>query len=312
MEARLGRSGTCPTTAILILVPVWCLLAQSAASYYKVGLEAYSKDDLSAAEGYLKKAREADPRLFPARFLLGATLVRMNRREEAIPELEAAHRLDPRHADVVKLLAVQYRESGLQVESLRLLQSFPEGLRDEEFYLLLIEANQDAGSVVEAEQLVRQAIRRYPKSPRVNAWMGFEMREAGRFTDAEPYLRKALQGDPELAAPYFLMGDVLLRQEKYREAIAWLRKALQMEPRDEEAAICLSRAMTGLGDLQGGLAELEREALLVPENAKLALEMSRVYARLGDSEQAHRQAQNAARWRLNESRIPESLRRGRQ
>ena len=293
-----------------MLVLVGCLLAQSATSYYKLGLEAYSKDDLSAAESYLKQARQADPRLFSARFLLGATLVRMNRRDEAIPELAAAHQLDPRHADVVKLLAIQYRESGLQMESLRLLQSFPEAARDEEFYLLLIEANQDTGSVDEAEQLVRQAIRRYPKSPRVNAWMGFEMREAGRFTDAQPYLRKAMQGDPELVAPYFLMGDVLLREEKYSEAIPWLRKVLQMEPRDEEAAIYLSRALAGLGDLAGALAELEREAGIVPENAKLALEMSRLYSRLGDKEKAHSQAENAARWRVTESRIPESLRHG--
>jgi tetratricopeptide (TPR) repeat protein len=293
-----------------MLVLVCCLLAQSATSYYKLGLEAYSKDDLSAAEGYLKQARQANPRLFSARFLLGATLVRMNRRDEAIAELEAAHQLDRRHVDVVKLLAIQYKESGLQIESLRLLQNFPEAARDEEFYLLLIEANQDTGSVAEAEQLVRRAIRRYPESPRVNAWMGFEMREAGQFTDAERYLRKALQGDPELAAPYFLMGDVLLREEKYREAIPWLRKVLEMEPRDEEAAIYLSRALAGLGDLEGALAELEREARVVPENAKVALEMSRLYARLGDTEKAHNQAENAARWRLTESRIPESLRHG--
>jgi protein O-GlcNAc transferase len=291
-----------------MLVLVCCLLAQSAASYYKLGLEAYSKDDLSAAEGYLKQARQADPRLFSARFLLGATLVRMNRRDEAIPELEAAHQIDPRHADVVKLLAIQYKESGRQIESLRLLQSFLEAARDEELYLLLIEANQDTGSVAEAEQLVRRAIRRYPKSPRVNAWMGFEMREAGRFADAQPYLRKALQSDPALLAPYFLMGDVLLREEKYREAIPWLRKVLQMQPNDEEAAICLSRALAGLGDLRGAMAELEREARIVPENAKLALEMARLYSRLGDTENAHSQAENAARWRLIESPIPESLR----
>src|SRR5260370_5046168 len=206
-----------------MLVLVCCLLAQSATSYYKLGLEAYSRDDLAAAEAYLKQARQADSRLFPARFLLGATLVRMNHRDEAIRELEAAHQLDPRHADVVKLLAIQYKESGLPNESLRLLQSFPPAARDEELYLLLIEGNQDAGSVDEAEQLVQQAIRRYPKSPRVNAWMGFEMREAGRFRDAQPYLRRALQADPELLAPYFLMGGALLPEQNHRAASPWPR-----------------------------------------------------------------------------------------
>ena len=73
-----------------MLFLVCCLLAQSAKSYYELGLEAYSRDDLSAAEAYLKQARQADSRLFPARFLLGATLVRMNHRDEALRELEAA------------------------------------------------------------------------------------------------------------------------------------------------------------------------------------------------------------------------------
>src|SRR5258708_34634760 len=135
-----------------MLVLVCCLLAQSATSYYKLGLEAYSRDDLTAAEAYLKQARRADSRLFPARFLLGATLVRMNRRDEAIPELEAAHRLDPPHADVVKLLAGPYKESGRQIESLRLVQRFPAAARAEELYLRLLEANQDAGGVAGAEQ----------------------------------------------------------------------------------------------------------------------------------------------------------------
>ena len=292
-----------------MLALVCCLLAQSATSYYKLGLKAYSKDDLPAAEAYLKQALQADPRAFSVRFLLGAILVRMNRPDEAILELEVAHQIDPRHADVVKLLAVQYKQRRRQVESLRLLQSFPEARRDEELYLLLIEANQDAGSVDEAAQLVRQAIRLYPKSPRVNAWMGFEMREAGLFADAQPYLRKALQSDPKLLAPYFLMGDVLLRENKYREAIPWLRKVLEMQPRDEEAIIDLSRALAGLGDLRSALAELEREARVAPENAKLALEMSRLYGRLGDTEKAHSHAESAARLRRIESTVPESLRR---
>ena len=111
-----------------MLVLVCCLLAQSAASLYRLGLEAYSRDDLPAAEAHLKQARKEDPRLFPARFLLGATLVRMNRREEAIPELEAAHRLDPKQADVVKLLAIQYKESGRQVEALEGTTKLPRGL----------------------------------------------------------------------------------------------------------------------------------------------------------------------------------------
>src|SRR5260370_40795458 len=105
-----------------MLVLVCCLLAQSATSYYKLGLEAYSRDDLAAAEAYLKQARQAGSGLFPARFLLGATLVRMNHPAEAIRELEAAHQLDPRHAEVVSLLAIQYKESGLPHESPRLVQ----------------------------------------------------------------------------------------------------------------------------------------------------------------------------------------------
>ena len=241
------------------LVLVCCLLAQGATTAYQRGLEAYSKDDLPAAERFLKLALQADRRFFATRFLLGATLVRMNRADEAIPELEAAHRLDPLHPDVVKLLAIQYMERQRQLDSLHLLQVFPDRARDEEIYLLLIEAHQDVGSVDEAGRLVQRAVKRFPNSARLNAWMGFEMRQAARFVEAKSYLRKALQQDPQLPAPYFLMGDVLVKTEDYKEALPWLRKAMQLGPGDAEAAIDLSRALFGLGDVPAAVRELESE-----------------------------------------------------
>lgn len=305
------RKGTLGALTLTHLFVTGCLLATGAPqSDYKRGLEAYSKDDLLSAEKYLKQATQADKRLFAARFLLGATLVRMNRPDEAIPELEAAHEIQPGHADVVKLLAIQYRAAGRIADSLRLLAASPRSARDQELYLLLIEANQDVGSVDRATQLVREAVQRYPDSARLNAWMGFEMREAGRFDAAIPYLRKAQRREPELAAPHFLMGDVLLKQEKYRESMAWFRKTIELLPHDIEAVIGLSRALTGLGDLRGALTQLEGQSRLGSADPRLALEMARLYARLGDSQNARKQADLAVALRRTQTSVPDSLRYG--
>ncbi|MEO8125544.1 MAG: tetratricopeptide repeat protein [Bryobacteraceae bacterium] len=287
---------------------ICCLLAQVATSAYQRGLEAYSKDDLREAERSLKLALQADRNSFATRFLLGATLVRMDRADEAIPELEIARKLNPRNADVVKLLAIQYMERNRRTDSLRLLQAFPEAARDEEVYLLLIEANQDAGSVDEVGRLVERAVKRYPGSARLNAWMGFEMRQAARFAEAQSYLRKALQQDPSLAAPYFLIADVLVKTEKYSEALPWLRKAIQLDPDDTEAAIDLSRVLVGLGDLPGAVRELEQAFRKSPENANLAVELARTYARAGELEKARTQAEIAGRLRHRENVFPDSLR----
>ncbi len=292
----------------MTLVLICCLLAQGATAAYQRGLEAYSKDDLPAAEAFLKQARQADAHSFATRFLLGATLLRMNRADEAVPELEAAHKLNPRHPDATKLLAIQYMDHNRRPDALHLLQSFPEGARDEEIYLLLIEAHQDIGSVDEARRLVEKAAKLYPSSPRLNAWMGFEMRETGRFPEAQIYLKKSLQADPDLLAPYFLMGDVLLRTDKYQEALPWLRKAIEMHPGDAEAVIDLSRALAGLGQLPQAVSALEAEFQREPDNANLAVELSQMYARSGDKEKAHRQAEIAARLRKNLSTLPDSLR----
>src|SRR5258706_13031392 len=54
-----------------LLVLVCCLLAQSATSFYKLGLDAYSKDDLPAAEAYLKQARQVDFVLVSGALLFG-------------------------------------------------------------------------------------------------------------------------------------------------------------------------------------------------------------------------------------------------
>ena len=295
---------------MLILV-ICCILGQGSAGHksdlYQNALNAYSRDDLPAAESFLQQALKAGDRSFRVHYLLGAALVRMDRGDQAIPELEAAHRVRPREADVTKLLAIQYMNGRRQNDSLHLLQQVPDADRDEELDLLLIEANQDSGSVDDTARLVERAAKRYPNSARINAWMGFEMRESARFKEAQTFLRKALKEDPSLPAPYFLMGDVLLRTERYGEALPWLRKAIELTPNDAEANVALSRALIGLGELQQAQDCLERASREFPEDVRIALELARLYSRAGNRDKARAQAQIAARLRAVSRTVPELL-----
>jgi len=154
-----------------VIAALCCLLAGSAASLYQSALQAYSRNDLSSTQALLEKAKAADPRHFPTRFLLGAALVRLERVPEAIVELESAHALRPAEVDVVKLLAIQYNSLGRFADSLRVLAATPEKPRDEELYLLLIESHHESGSPDEAGRLTRRASSRFPSSAAVNAWM---------------------------------------------------------------------------------------------------------------------------------------------
>ena len=76
---------------------------------YAQALEDYQHARYREAE---QKLRQIKPPTFDSRFLLGATLVHLERRGEAIEELKAAVAMRPAHQDARKLLASQYLAVG--------------------------------------------------------------------------------------------------------------------------------------------------------------------------------------------------------
>jgi tetratricopeptide (TPR) repeat protein len=287
----------------LFLIGLAIAAAQpSSESALERGLLLFSDGHFSEAEPLLRQAVATRPELFEARLALGATLARLKRSGQAIEQLQAAHHLRPAHLDALKLLAAQYIIDRQYVHATSLLLQVR--ARDEEVYLLLIQAYQASGDTNISFATAEEAAARFPSSAQINCWMGFQLQFSGRYEDARGYLEKALRLDAEYPATYYILGEALLKQQKARDSIPYFEKAVKLDPDDTDARMGLSQAWTGAGELPKALDILEAAEKSSPRNAHVHFLLSRLLFRLGNESRAQEEADLSLRYRGNEAEVP--------
>src|SRR5438445_9235337 len=97
---------------------------------------------------------------------------------------------------------------------------------------MLIESYQASGDAASSFALARKAATRFPSSPAINCWMGFQLQFSGRYEGARGYLEKVLRLAPDYPATYYILADVLLllKEQKFRESIPYFEKAIKLSP----------------------------------------------------------------------------------
>jgi tetratricopeptide (TPR) repeat protein len=266
------------------------------------GLLLFSDGHFSEAEPLLRQAVATRPESFEARLALGATLARLKRPGQAIEQLRVAHHLRPAHQDALKLLAAQYIIDRQYANAISLLSKV--SVRDEEVYLLLIQAYQASGDTNRSFATAEEAVARFPSSAQINCWMGFQLQFSGRYEEARGYLEKAIHLDPEYPATYYILGETLLKQQKARDSIPYFEKAIELDADDTDARMGLSQAWTGAGDLPKALDILEAAEKSSPGNAHVHFLLSRLLFRLGNETRAQEEANLSLRYSDNEAETP--------
>jgi tetratricopeptide (TPR) repeat protein len=277
------------------------------------GIEAFKAGRFAEAAALLKQAVASKPREFEPRFLYGATLVELERTPEAIEQLEQAHRLRPAHTDALKLLAAQYMIVRDYAKSIRLLRQAP--APDEDMCLLLIESYQSSGDSERSFAFAQKAVARFPKSPQLHCWLGFQLQFSGRFEDARKHLEQAARLDPTYPATYYLLADVLFKEEKFADSVPYFEKAIRLGTDDVDARLGLGQAWLALGELPKALGALEDAARVAPQDARVHLQLSRLYFRSGDEARAEREADLSVKLKEKQNtivEIPSALRSGAQ
>ena len=259
-----------------------------AVSLYQEALGDYQRQQYKQAEAKLRKVLATAPGSFDARFLLGATLIHLDRGADAIVELRSAVSLNPGHLDARKLLATEYLRAG---QPGAVIDLFPNRLSDEETHLLLLQAYHDRGDAPDAEAAVQLALRglsRFPRSARLNTWLGYALGESGRTQEARQRLEKAIALDQADPLPRVFLAGVLAREQNFGEAIRLYREVLAASPDDVDARVGLARALASAGLHEEALAALKG----MPESSpRLHLELSRIYSKMGRGEEAARHAE---------------------
>ena len=129
--------------------------------WFHLGANQLASGDLSRAESALRQAIKLSPRLSAAHEKLAETLERSPRKEEAKAEWEIALKLDPKSPIALHGMSNRLIEEGSAAAAIELLRPAP---KNEALEIDLARAYSLAGSMPEAERVLRAAVSQNPSS----------------------------------------------------------------------------------------------------------------------------------------------------
>lgn len=275
-------------------------------SLFNLGYMRYSQGRFEQAEPWLARAAKEKPADFNTRYLHGAVLLQLTRREDALREWQAALAAQPRNYKLMQIMSVEfangyyYKEAcAMGRQAVALHGDVPEP------WLVAIKACFEARDP-DTLALTKQAAERFPASARANFEYGFQLQKAGLRDESLPYLQKAMTQDPNYEEPFYFYGDLMLVDEKYVEAVGPLRTALKIRPDYVSACVALAKSLMGLEKYEEARDALEECARRSPTHPQPHLFLSQVYFRLGDEDRAAAEKRLSLRLRRENPTIMES------
>jgi len=274
---------------------------------FNLGFLHFSQAQYAKAEPFLQRAARLQPKDFNARYILGATLQKLDRGDDALRQWRAALTLRPDHVKLMQIMAVEYGKGRYFQEAAAVAERALSHLNtDPNLYLVAIKSYQDAADHPSALRIAQRMARQFPDNPRANFEYGYELHRAGRSPESLPYLRTAMESAQAYEEPFYFYGDLLLQQARYEEAVSPLRKAITLKPDYMAAWVSLARALMGLERLEDAKAELLRAIQINPRHPQPHLLLSQLYFRLGQEEPAAREKDLSLKLRREDPQAMES------
>ncbi|MEX2264920.1 MAG: tetratricopeptide repeat protein [Bryobacteraceae bacterium] len=275
---------------------------------FNLGYMHFSQQEFAKAEPLLARAAQANPEDFNTRFVLGATLLKLNRRIDALRQWRAALARNPGNVKLMQILCIEYskgryfREAAeIAAQALRLR---PE---DANLYFLGIKAYQDSGDDEAAFDLAAKAAAKFPDSGRANFEYAFQLQKLQRVEESLPFLKKAMAAEPFYEEPFFHYGELLMRQNRSQEAIPYLRAAIKNRPDYIAARMALAKALLNSRKEREAIAEVEAAIGIDAKSPQPHLLLSQIYFRLGDEERAREAKERSLRLRRENPALLEAV-----
>jgi len=262
------------------------------------GMILYQKDQLPEAGAALARAVAQDPQDRDSIEMLGITLYRMNRPEQAIPLLEQADaapvqgaNVEPRYVlglcytdakrydDARKAFAAQFgfapdsAEAYLITARMFLRREFADqsatfAQKAVDLNAALPGAHQLLGEIALAKADLPTAVKELEAEQRLNPLSGplYDRQgdaylRNGQFEEARQALNKAILLEPNATGPYILLGQALVKLGEPIQALHYLSRAAAMDPGNYVTHNSLGEAYRALGQK----AEANREYKLAVE-----------------------------------------------
>lgn len=276
------------------------------------GVILYQKESLQEAAQAFAKAVQQHPEDREAAQMLGITLYRLGKPEEAIPLLERGL-VDPtsQSRDVGHPVGSQNQDSGhsgkLNADPRYVLglcytdakryddarkafaAQFGFGVDSAEAYLVAARLFLRREFADQAQKFARKALELKPGLPLAHQLLG----EVALAKADLPLAVKELEAEeainPLNGMMYDRLGDAYVRNGQYEEARTALNKAVLLEPNATGPYILLGSALIKLGDPVEALHYLQRAAKMDPGNYVTHNTMGQAYRALGQMAEANRE-----------------------
>ncbi len=198
--------------------------------------------------------------------VLGAVLMLLGRREEALAPMQKAAALSPGNPDAHNNLGMTLRDFGRLEEAeasfLCSLQIKPDNA---EVHNNLGITLLDMGRLEEAEDCFIRALQLKQDYAEAHNNLGITLRDRGRLNEAEASYRRALQIKPDNAEAYNNLGITLLDMGRLEEAEGCFIRALQLKPDYAEAHNNLGITLRDRGGIKEAEASYRHALQLKPD-----------------------------------------------
>ena len=227
-----------------------------ARALFDAGYVADAENRPAEAEGFYRRAIDANPKSFESHLSLGLLLARQGKAEDARPELAVATSLDPGDAGPgVKARAWRALAQIDQTEHpdeastdlLEALKISPETTADT---LLAASIADQAGQLDTAAAAYKRVLAQDPNSIAANAGMAHILIAKKQYPEAETLLRTALEKAPDDLTLTAQLATVLADQDK-AEALPLFQKLHDAHPTDAAITRMLAAVLADAGDYAG-------------------------------------------------------------
>ncbi len=267
--------------------------AKKADVAFRAGLAAHQQGQIEQAREQFAEVVRLEPAIPEAREALGAVLLELGRSAEAVPQLEAAAKLQPNDAGIENNLALAYAASGEPAKAiphfeavLRLAERPGQSQPDATVYDGYARALAAAGNSELALEQFKREEQLAGQRPDIEDDIGTLYAQLGRWAEAHTAFDNAIAADASFSPAYTHLGILLRQRGDLAGSAKTLEAATRLEPVDPLALLEFARTLVAEGQDEAAEPVFERALKLNADLPAGATDLAMALQRLGRQQEA--------------------------
>jgi len=257
---------------IAVVAALTLVSAGAVSAGWDEGVAAFRAGDIQGAAREFQEVVDQQPDLYQGHYMLGQSLIKLNRLSDALPHLRKAYDLNPNDLGVQMVLGKAYTDSRRYADAVSVLgkiDASKTGKHQVTLHQMLAKAYEKTGDEQRMRGQLKLAADADPQNSDLRFAYGAAAFNAGDMSGALTALAKATQLDPQNPAKQKTYAQALLRKgrtsqgaakaDAYGKASAALGKVVAADG-SYDNLIMLAGAQLGAKQYDQALTSLERAA----------------------------------------------------